>query len=236
MFTSYIVNNPDCLIIDIGAQIGQYTLFGAKLGNHVISVEPFYENVLRIHKAAKLNNLETKILLIQNAISNRRNEIKLLQKVDSNIGGQSLLENFDKEYDSIKSKSNEEYLVETILFDDILDVIQPLRTFYSNQTYRKAIMKIDIEGFEPYAFQYAKNLFKKLDFVVIFMEWGVLSRHASRLNLLCIQMINFLYANNMRPYVYDESGTKVLLDREKWRTDWPWDIFWENLNYQIEEK
>jgi FkbM family methyltransferase len=53
-------------------------------------------------------------------------------------------------------------------------------------------MKIDIEGFEPYAFQHAKNLFKILDFQIIFMEWGVLNRYRSELHSLIIQMMNFL--------------------------------------------
>ena len=74
--------------MDVGAQIGQYSLFAAKMGRDVLTVEPFYDNILRIHKAAKEEKIEAKIKLIKNAISDKRNEVKLLQVSDNNIGGQ----------------------------------------------------------------------------------------------------------------------------------------------------
>jgi FkbM family methyltransferase len=230
LFTGYIVKNPDCLVIDVGAQIGQYTLFAAKLGSHVISVEPFQENIIRIHKAVTINSLNSKITLIANAISNKRNQVKLLQRVDGNIGGQSLLDNNHLVYNS-RNKSHgqlnkNEYMVETILFDDLIAYLPKKNSIETSGVYGKAIMKIDIEGFEPYAFQHAKNLFKILDFQIIFMEWGVLNRYRSELHSLIIQMMNFLYANDLKPYVYNEAGVKELLNREQWET-WPWDIFWE---------
>jgi FkbM family methyltransferase len=240
MFTAYITKHPGCIVIDVGAQIGQYTLFAAKLGSHVIAVEPFHENILRIHKAASINRLHSKITLVANAISNKRNEIKLLQRVEANIGGQSLLDNnhlvFSNNAEARRNKSTgssgkrnvNEYLVETILFDDLLDHL-PRKSDVdatSGGFYGRAIMKIDIEGFEPYAFQHARNLFKVLDFQIIFMEWGVMNRYGSELRGLIIQMMNFLYANDLQPYVFDEAGIKQLLNRDEW-TKWPWDIFWE---------
>ena len=76
--------------MDVGAQIGQYSLFAAKMGRDVITVEPFYDNILRIHKASKEEKIEARIKLIKNALSDKRNEVKLLQKtIDTNIGGQT---------------------------------------------------------------------------------------------------------------------------------------------------
>ena len=40
----------------------------------------------------------------------------------------------------------------------------------SSQEEFKAILKIDIEGFEPYALSQAEKLFDQLDFQIIFME------------------------------------------------------------------
>ena len=53
-----------------------------------VTVEPFYENILRLHKASKIEKFHKRITLIQNALSNKRNEIKLLTSNPSNIGGQ----------------------------------------------------------------------------------------------------------------------------------------------------
>ena len=233
-FTTFLERHPGCLVIDVGAQIGQYTLFAAKLGSDVISVEPFYENLIRLHKAVKLDRLESRIILIANAISNERNQVKLLQRVESNIGGQSLLENNHKFFvNRTESEMRENaYLVETILFDDLLEYLPKNASPHR----RKAIMKIDIEGFEPYAFQHAKNLFKTLDFQVIFMEMGVMSRDADHYGLkrLILQMINFLYAHELVPCVYDEAGDKKELKRDEW-LKWPWDIFWEKKGLRDED-
>ena len=61
------------------------------MGLRVLAVEPFYDNILRLHKAASIEKLENKITVIQNAISNKRNEVKMLHQSQDNIGGQSLL-------------------------------------------------------------------------------------------------------------------------------------------------
>ena len=79
--------------------LGQYTLFAAKMGHKVVSVEPFYENIIRIHKSSYLANTYSNIILITNAISNKRNEIKLLEQSFNNIGGQSLVKNKDQNFE-----------------------------------------------------------------------------------------------------------------------------------------
>ena len=143
----------------MGAQIGQYSLFAAAMNRKVETVEPFHDNILRIHKAAYLEKTYKNILLIKNAISNKRNEIKLLGTNNDNIGGQSLLGNRDKVFS--KDEKNK-YLVETILFDDIIPYL-PYKNKYTLEKYKKAIIKIDIEGFEVFAFESASLLFQTLD-------------------------------------------------------------------------
>ena len=187
------------------------------MGHDVISIEPFYENILRIHKASSLENTTNKITVIQNALSNRRNEIKKLGKNSYNVGGQGLLAYKHKKFDKNKLKTNK-YLVETILFDDIIPYL-PKRN--SN----KAILKIDIEGFESYAFQYSKNIFKNLDFDLIFMEWGNLGRKSGYEFYLVIDMVNFLFAQNLRPFDLNNENE---LKKDK-LSDWPWDIVWKKL-------
>lgn len=41
---------------------------------------------------------------------------------------------------------------------------------------------LDIEGFEPYAFLYAKRLFDQIDIEIIFMEWGSFVNEVNILN------------------------------------------------------
>ncbi len=187
-------------------------------------MEPFYENYIRIHKAAKLENIDKRITLITNAISNQRNEIKKLEKNDNNIGGQSLLyyenKKFTKESLDIDKGNINKFLVETILMDDLLNYLPKRR---DNKSYEQAILKIDIEGFEPYAFQYSKNLFKQLDIRFIFMEWGKMAKE-KHLHFYIRQMMSFFYSINLYPY--SSYLDKYTLEKKDWK-NWPWDIVWK---------
>ena len=110
-----------------------------------MTVEPFHDNILRIHKAAFNASLGNKITLVSNAISNKRGEIKLLKPEVNNIGGISLVENKNKVFtkDDVKSSDpNAKYFVETILFDDIVEKL-PLKN--DGSKFKSALMKIDIE-------------------------------------------------------------------------------------------
>ncbi len=163
-FLQYVNKYPDSLVIDIGGQVGQYSLFAAKMGRKVVTVEPFYDNIIRIHKAATKAKVQDKITLVTNALSDKRNEIKRLNPVRNNIGGQSLLNEKNKKF---SKNPSDKYLVETIHLDDLVEVI-PRRPDGSD--YTDAILKMDIEGFEPFAFVHSKRLFEKLNINIIFME------------------------------------------------------------------
>ena len=185
-------------------------------------MEPFYDNIIRIHKAAKLENLQDKITLITNAISNQRYEIKSLSRNDVNIGGQSLFGNQEKVFTKEDMKTNR-YLVETIFFDDIVPYIPKKEGKYK---YKKAIMKIDIEGSEPFAFQHAQILFDTLEIVIIQMEWGYLLNKGNN-NGIIESLIDFLMSRKLIPYAnYD----RLRLSKKNWHS-WPWDIVWIKEGY-----
>ena len=195
-------------------KIGQYSLFAAKMGHKVVSIEPFYENIIRIHKAAYLEKIHANIVLITNAVSNKRNEIKLLEANANNIGGQSLMQHKNKTF--VKDEKNK-YLVETILFDDIVPYL-PYKNLNTKEKFKQAILKIDIEGFEPYAFECANHLFNTLDIRVVFMEWGI---NRGKNYVEVSGMLDFFYKQNYN--AYEKSR---LLKRQEWK-NWPWDIIWK---------
>ena len=51
-------------------------------------MEPFFPNILRLHKATTIDNTQKRITLIQNAISDKRNVIQALSAAEHNLGGQ----------------------------------------------------------------------------------------------------------------------------------------------------
>lgn len=190
---------------------GVYTLFAAKMGHQVVSVEPFYDNILRIHKSAYLEKTVNRIVLITNAISNTRNEYKLLNQQPSNIGGQSLYHNKDKKF--TKDKNNK-YLVRTILFDDIVP--------YLPKEYTKAILKIDIESFEIFAFENAELLFTRLDIRLVYMEWNNFPTMKPEFDRIVV-MIEFFETRDFRAF-----DNEKMLDGKNF-TNWPWDIVWKKI-------
>jgi len=209
---------PEWLVIDVGANIGQYTLFAAKMGNKVVAVEPFHDNILRIHKASQLEKTYDRITLITNAISNKRNEIKMLNKEEENIGRQTL---YEKRNQLFEKNSTNKYLVETILFDDIVPYL-PLKNVETNEKFEKAVLKIDIESFEIFAFEHASLLFDTLDIKYIFMEWVLIATKVSNdYENKVIALIDFFYERDYEPL----GDNNKLLERKNWKT-WTTDILW----------
>ena len=109
------------------------------------------------------------------------------------------------------------YLVETILMDDILDYV-PQNSH--GQDFTQALIKIDIEGFEAFAFQGAKKLFSTFKVHVIFMEWVWLAAQVES-HTLINEMIELFYAHGLRPY-----DKEKLLEKENW-LKWPYDVLWK---------
>ncbi len=219
IFLKYLKENPDWFVIDIGAHLGLYTLFGASVGRQVLAVEPFYDSNIRLHKAAQLTGTAEYITLITNAVSDKSNEIKNLQK-NANIGEQSISN--DKTYDLNFKNSlppNEaKYYVSTIVLDDLVDYI-PLNK--NNQRYQKAIMKIDCEAHEPYVFQRVSQLFEQVNVCVILMEWLHLKNGNYPKNERD-KMMDFLYSKG---YLSHDLNGKTL-DRSNYKA-WADDIVWK---------
>jgi FkbM family methyltransferase len=130
-------------------------MFAAQLGRDVVAIEPFYDNVMRIHKSVGLANLQERVTLVKNTLFNKRHELKRLSRFDTNKGGQQVDANSKIDH---KNKTDlldqDKYIVETILMDDLIEAF-PLRR--DGQFYKKACIKMDIEGSEPFAFQQASS-------------------------------------------------------------------------------
>lgn len=161
-----------------------------------------------------------RITLIKNAVSNKRNEVKMLGNVKVNIGGQSLYGNRNKIFEK---NSTNKYLVETILFDDIVPYL-PYKNLKTNEKYKQAILKIDIESFEIFAFESASFLFATLDIRYVFMEWGHIKRQVEEYEHKIIAMIDFFYERDYEPFGDDN----ILLERKNWKT-WTFDILWRKI-------
>ena len=75
---AFLKTHPDCGLIDIGANIGTYTLPTAAMGHNVLVVEPNLENVRRIHKAVSSDGHQDHVTVLVNAVSNKRGLSRLV--------------------------------------------------------------------------------------------------------------------------------------------------------------
>ena len=69
----------DRQVVDIGANIGYYTLLAAKLGQQVVAVEPVLDSIQRLQHAAHIEDVMDRIVVVYNGIANMRTKATLRQ-------------------------------------------------------------------------------------------------------------------------------------------------------------
>ena len=150
--------NPDMQFIDIGANIGVYAITVASMKRQVVGVEPYPPNLVRLSKSLRLNpHLLDYTTIVTNALSDVY-EVANFWKRDKHPGATQVHSDDDR---SRKHYERLEESVNTILLDDILPILR----------FRKALLKMDIEGGERKALAQASNLFEHIDIPYVYMEW-----------------------------------------------------------------
>ena len=116
-----MIEYPDSLFLDVGANIGFFSLLAAAMGHDVIAIEPVNETVSKLQKSVEVNGLQQKILVVENAVSDSRRLVSLAR--DPVCQGCRHVQ-----------ETSSGTLVETILLDDILPLTKSSVT----------ILKIDV--------------------------------------------------------------------------------------------
>ena len=122
--------------------------------------------------------------------------------------------------------------------DDLVEVYKyKILNKMNKNASRKFVVKMDIEGYEPFVFEKSENFFRQLDIVAIFMEFGKmvekLKQNESEVDLSSnyLNKINSMLRNfqrlNYEPY---EVNGFNKLDYTKWKEDWPWDVYFRNCD------
>lgn len=236
-FIKQLEEVPDCNVIDIGANIGLYTLIAAKMGRMVIAVEPIHDNLNRIHKAAHHEKVQSRIIALVNAVSNQQGEVQV-SIIDFNIGGayikQPELQNLSQEITKFEQVSSS-VIVNSITMNDLYDVYMD-KIIYLNKTAssKKFIIKLDIEGYEPYAFEMARKLFERLEIVAVFLEFGKLLENLTKLEFHARSnylrrtrsMLRMLEDFDYEPY--EPNGINKL-EYKEWQS-WPWDVYFRKCD------
>ncbi|CAF0718871.1 unnamed protein product [Adineta ricciae] len=219
---------PNTHVIDIGANLGLYTLLATQYDRHVIAVEPLYDSLIRLHKSIQLNNVQHQITLVANAIGTKHERLTL-NIVDKNLGASyiSYLDELAPPEKKIEKIVDDQQPgggkgvppkvlaeVDTITLDDLVSIFPSF--------FKRAILKIDIEGYEALAFGNASLLFNRTEIPAIYMEFGKLIEIKYHRGMMTKieDMLSFLKKRNYEPYEVNDIN-HILYDN--WES-WPWDV------------
>jgi FkbM family methyltransferase len=157
-----IVKEGD-VVIDLGANIGYFTLLAAKLvgsNGKVFAFEPEPKNFSYLKKNVELNNY-TNVIIEQKAVSNYNGRTKL----------------FICPYDSGHHTINRPNGIEAYRLGrpgeiTSIDIeVVTLDNYLRNKTYRVDVIKIDVEGAEALVFEGMKEILSKNQNIKIFLEF-----------------------------------------------------------------
>ena len=210
-FQELLEKDPDLGVLDIGANIGVYSLTAAVLNRPIVAVEASNLHVQMMHHSIVLNNLQdANIVLVNNAISNSRGTLQLYLNEPTNQGHLQVINNTN---DMEKKDSSRNQYVNAITMDDLIEVIH----------FKKAIIKMDIEGSEHKAIAKCEKLLKHVYIPYIFMEVAIQLRIPGALDQISL----ILERNDYKAF---DLNKQLILNREPKYSGWPSDVIWKQRN------
>jgi len=154
--TKWFLPNAKGIVVDVGANIGGYTIRACQSSNLVVSIEPLPDVFKILECNVKMNCHKGNVILVNKAISDRRGKeiIKVPKLGNKTFSGRaSILD--EKSY---RYKQTQAYVIETDTLDSII----------SSLGIRKIdLLKIDIEGAEAMAFKGMKGALENTRYLMI---------------------------------------------------------------------
>lgn len=193
----FLNSQPDLEFLDLGCNIGTYTLAAALLGRKVVAVDAMIDNLELVQKSLSLGKLQN-VILIWNAISGDYSKVALT-KYQGNIGG-TAIRNLTQ--DDIKKK---EFITQTIRLDDLVPLFEG----------KRIVIKMDIETQEYNALIGGSTFFDVVDILMIQME---INWHRTRPS--GPKIVEYLVERNFTAYTKDQKPLNISNI-----SNWPGDVY-----------
>lgn len=154
---------PGHIVVDLGANIGYFTLLAAKLigeDGKVFSFEPEPKNFGYLKKNIELNHYKN-VFAYQKAVSNNVGKTKLF--ICAYDSGHHTINHFEgiEAYRQGRRGETKEIEIDMVTLDN----------FLADKTGRVDIIKIDVEGAEALAIEGMEETIKKNKNIIIFLEY-----------------------------------------------------------------
>nr|KAG5690848.1 hypothetical protein BaRGS_031200 [Batillaria attramentaria] len=206
-------------LVDIGYNIGTFTVVAAALGYHVLAVDAMERNLQVLDTSLRVNNLVDRVTLVHNAMSDTRE--KLLVSFYPPLGimtltlvcigpngcgpGSSRIRSYHN-HDKTNPLQSEAYAV---MMDDVIPLVRTQRV----------LVKMDIEAAEGRALRGAKKFFDQLDVVGVLMEWALVKGRVEDRDFF----ISFMSARGYSAYPSPFDNTLLVASHNM---SWPGNIYW----------
>ncbi|GFN98414.1 hypothetical protein PoB_002492000 [Plakobranchus ocellatus] len=262
IFQQALTLHPDAAVIDIGANIGYYTLLAAAMGHPVLAVEPQRENLRRLAEAARprMRNWQNskngsseagigswaagRILLLANAVSDGHRNVSLTTSPD-NQGEVRVVEECESPLWSLpgrltgwwrrrrdKPRTDRGHAGAQPECDVITLTMDDLLLAVPSG---KVIIKVDIEGYECRALATARKFFSILQVPYILMEWRQMRQRQHHQHTDCTppQILHLARFLANRGYMPHEVRSGVALDPGQASTWMVGDVYWRAAGQRL---
>lgn len=147
-FVKILDNEPRSYVVDVGANIGYYTLLSAALGHSVVSFEPNPANILRLCDSLRLNDWSEGVSIFQNAVSDQEGEMQLF--IPKNPGAATIRGMDEK----LEADADHQAITKVVT----LDTFAQEQGWFNRKDFIISLLKIDVEGKDPHVVLGASRL------------------------------------------------------------------------------
>lgn len=151
-FVEILSHHPSSLVVDVGANIGYYTLLSLALGHNVIGFEINPANLLRLCESLRLNGWKN-AAIFQRGVSNT--DGTRLQVLVPKNPGQAFMKELDAANDTPNISAHHAFTTTVTL-----DTFASERGWFDKANLTISILKLDVEGKEPQIVEGAKKLLR----------------------------------------------------------------------------
>lgn len=192
------------VFIDVGANIGFYSLLAAKTCHNcsIFAFEPESKNFDKIQQAIRANNLEEKITLFHMAIGSNSQKTKLYH-CPLGSGGHSVSPSVPFSDPRSIHEEKECEIVDSITLDDVQKKYFP--------HFPRTLIKIDVEGHEHETIKGAKNWLSSPTAPTILLEAVPRTAYSNKSHVL---VINELKKNGYKIYPVLQAKNGAILGSE----------------------